>query len=144
MTDNTAPGKDHSACCSMALLRMAGIRPTRQRLVLAAMLFSGGHRHVTAEDIFTQASRAGTPISLATAYNSLREFCRAGLLREISVAGTRSYFDTDTSDHCHFFYEEDGCIADVPAGHLALSGIPDAPAGTTLTGVDVIVRIRRG
>jgi len=122
----------------------AGLRPTRQRKALAALLIGDGkHRHVTAESLYEAASAAGAEVSLATVYNTLRVFTEAGILKEIGVEGPRSYFDTRTEDHPHFFYEEDGEMSDAPTGSIAISRLPEPPAGSEIVGVDVVVRLRR-
>lgn len=127
----------------MAVLRMAGLRPTRQRLALAELLFSGPHRHVNAEQLHGEAARAGVQVSLATIYNSLHQFRQAGLLREISVDAARSYFDTDTTDHHHFYIEDEERVEDIPSESIRISGLPDAPEGMAITHVDVIVRVKK-
>ncbi|WP_404400715.1 iron response transcriptional regulator IrrA [Pelagibacterium halotolerans] len=129
--------------CLMAVLRMAGLRPTRQRLALAELLFSGEHRHVNAEQLHSEAAEAGVQVSLATIYNSLHQFRQAGLLREISVDAARSYFDTDTTDHHHFYIEDEERIEDIPSESIRISGLPDAPDGMAITHVDVIVRVQK-
>lgn len=129
--------------CLMAVLRMAGLRPTRQRLALAELLFSGPHRHINAEQLHMEAEKAGVQVSLATIYNSLHQFRQAGLLREISVDAARSYFDTDTTDHHHFFIEDEQRIVDIPSDSIKISGLPDAPSGMIVTHVDVIVRVKK-
>jgi len=122
----------------------AGLRPTRQRLVLADLLVGDGQdRHVTAESLHAAASAAGEPVSLATVYNTLRAFCEAGLVNEISVDGSRSYFDTRLDDHPHFFWEEDGRLVDAPAEGLKIARLPDLPEGAELARVDVVIRLRR-
>lgn len=125
-------------------LTQGGLRPTRQRLSLAALLVGDGrNRHVTAEGLFAAASRAGTKVSLATVYNTLRAFCDAGLMREITVDATRSYFDTRIDDHPHFLWEDDNVLTDAPAEQLELSHIPTPPAGTEIARIDVIIRVRK-
>ena len=125
-------------------LSAAGLRPTRQRLALAALLVGDGqNRHVTAESLFESASAAGEPVSLATVYNTLRAFCDAGLMIEITVDGTKSYFDTRTDDHPHFYWEDSGALTDAPAAELRIARLPDAPAGTEIAKVDVVIRLRR-
>jgi Fur family transcriptional regulator, iron response regulator len=123
------------------LLRAADLRPTRQRLALARLLFEGGDRHVTAERLHEEASTADVKVSLATVYNTLHQFTAAGLLREIVVDGTRSYFDTNTCDHHHFFFEGSGRLADIPAEQVVVAAIPPPPSGTSISRVDVIVRV---
>lgn len=121
----------------------AGLRPTRQRLALAELLVGDGcDRHVTAESLFDAAARREISVSLATVYNTLRSFTRAGLLSEITVDGTRSYFDTRTDQHAHFFWEDTGRLTDVPAEAVAFGRVPEAPAGTEISRIDVVIRVR--
>ncbi|MDY6857718.1 MAG: Fur family transcriptional regulator [Pseudomonadota bacterium] len=122
----------------------AGLRPTRQRLALAALLVGDGqHRHVTAESLFDASCAAGERVSLATVYNTLKAFCDAGLLQEVMVDGSKSYFDTNTSNHPHFFWEDDSELTDAPADNLKIAGLPDAPNGAEIVKVDVVIRLRR-
>jgi Fur family transcriptional regulator, iron response regulator len=123
-------------------LKQAGLRPTRQRLSLARILFSTGDRHVTAEQLHDEALKAEIPVSLATIYNTLHQFTNAGLLREVVVEPGRSYFDTNTSDHHHFFHEQVGQLEDIPGDQVRLAELPAPPSGTAIRRVDVIVRIR--
>lgn len=124
-------------------LRSFGLRPTRQRLALARLLFESGDgdRHVTAEDLHSEAAAAGIRVSLATIYNTLHQFTEAGLLREIVVKPTRSYFDTNTADHHHFFHERTGMLADIAGDEVVVARLPPAPEGMRIRRVDVIVRI---
>jgi Fur family iron response transcriptional regulator len=122
-------------------LRASRLRPTRQRLALAKLLFDGCDRHVTAEALHSQAAAADIQVSLATIYNTLHQFTEAGLLREIVVDAGRSYFDTNISNHHHFFHERTGALTDIPGADVVLAQIPPAPAGTRISRVDVIVRI---
>lgn len=125
-------------------LGTAGLRPTRQRLALAALLVGDGeNRHVTAESLYAAASDAGEKVSLATVYNTLRAFCEVGLMHEITVDGSRSYFDTRMDDHPHFFWEDENRISDAPAEELELIRVPKAPEGAQVTRVDVVIRVRR-
>ena len=124
-------------------LRKGGLRPTRQRLALARLLFNGMDRHVSAEDLHREAVAARAGVSLATVYNTLNQFKSAGLLREVAIEGDRSYFDTNTSNHFHFFDENSGELSDVEADKIEVRGLPPLPAGTEITGMDVIVRIRK-
>lgn len=125
-------------------LKTGGLRPTRQRLALAALLVGDGrNRHVTAESLFDASREAGDKVSLATVYNTLRAFCDVGLMQEITVDGTKSYFDTRTDDHPHFYWEDSQSLTDAPAEQLRLSSIPDAPEGTEVAKVDVVIRLRR-
>jgi Fur family iron response transcriptional regulator len=123
-------------------LRAAGLRPTRQRLALARLLFEKGDRHVTADELHAEAEAEGVGVSLATVYNTLNQFTAAGLLREVAVEAGRAYFDTNTGDHHHFYFEEGGRLVDIPAAGLTVKGVPTAPAGTDIARVDVIVRLR--
>lgn len=125
-------------------LGRSDLRPTRQRLALAELLAGDGqHRHVTAEGLFEAASAAGAGVSLATVYNTLRSFCDAGLVQEITVDGSKSYFDTNTHDHPHFYWEGEGRLSDAPADQLEITRVPHAPAGAEIASVDVVIRLRR-
>ncbi|NRP13933.1 Peroxide-responsive repressor PerR [Aliiroseovarius sp. xm-m-379] len=125
-------------------LASAGLRPTRQRLSLANLLVGDGeHRHVTAESLYEASRESGEKVSLATVYNTLRVFSEAGLLREITVNGARSYFDTNVSNHPHFFWEDTEELMDAPAQDLKIASLPDAPKGAEISKVDVVIRLRR-
>jgi Fur family iron response transcriptional regulator len=117
------------------------LRPTRQRIALAKLLFEGENLHVTAEDLHVQARAKGVSVSLATIYNSLHQFTEAGLMREVVVEAGRSYFDTNTGDHHHFFDEDTGLLEDIPIGQINVSELPRAPAGKSVQSVEVIVRV---
>lgn len=123
-------------------LKEAGLRSTRQRLALARLLFEQGDRHITAETLYGEAGEAGIRVSLATIYNTLNQFTEAGLLREVVIAAGRSYFDTNLTDHHHFYYEENGHIEDIAEDGIQVSGVPTPPAGTKIDRVDIVVRIR--
>ena len=125
----------------IARLKGAGLRPTRQRIALANLLFEGENRHVTAEDLYGEARAAGVSVSLATIYNSLHQFTDAGLMREVVVQAGQSYFDTNTCDHHHFFHEDTGSLEDIPGDQINVSELPAAPAGKSVQRVDVIVRV---
>ena len=125
-------------------LARAGLRPTRQRLTLAALLVGDGQdRHATAESLFAAAALRDERVSLATVYNTLRAFCEAGLLREITVDGAKSYFDTDMGDHPHFYWEDTAELTDAPREALDIRRLPQAPAGAEVVAVDVVIRLRR-
>jgi Fur family transcriptional regulator, iron response regulator len=128
---------------AIELLRAADLRPTRQRLALARLLFESGDRHVTAEQLHGEATAASVAVSLATVYNTLHQFVAAGLLREVVVDPGRSYFDTNVSDHHHFFFEETGKLVDIPGDHVAVSDLPAPPAGTAVRRVEVVIRLER-
>ncbi len=123
-------------------LRAVGLRPTLQRIALGELLFSKGDRHLCAEDLHAEARAAMVPVSLATVYNTLNQFKAAGLLREIAIEGDRSYFDTNTSNHYHFFDDEKRELMDIEIGELKVSGLPEAPPGKVIDRIDVIVRLR--
>ena len=124
-----------------AQLRHAGLRPTRQRIELGAILFGKGHRHVSAEDLHAEAEATGVRISLATVYNALHQFSRAGLVREVAIDGGRTYFDTNTSDHHHFFVEGEGRLIDL-VGAIEIDRLPEPPPGMEITSVELVVRVR--
>jgi Fur family iron response transcriptional regulator len=126
----------------IARLRDAGLRPTRQRLALARLLFDGADRHITAEQLHSEARRDNVPVALATVYNTLNQFTGAGLMREVVVEPGRSYFDTNTTDHHHFFHEDTAQLQDIPGDAISVGKVPEPPAGTRVERVDIIVRIR--
>jgi Fur family iron response transcriptional regulator len=123
------------------LLEGAGLRPTRQRLSLATLLFAGGDRHVNAEMLHEEAVRSGVRVSLATVYNTLHQLVRAGLLREIAIGGQRAYFDTNTSNHNHFFVEAEGKLVDITGDTIRVEGLPEPPDHLKISHIDVVVRL---
>jgi len=126
-------------------LARADLRPTRQRLALAVLLVGDGRdRHLTAETLFAAARAKGEAVSLATVYNTLRAFCTAGLMHEITVDGMGSYFDTRLDDHPHFYWEETAELTDAPAAELDIARLPTPPRGTEIARVDVVIRLKRG
>jgi len=122
-------------------LAKSGLRPTRQRRVLAQLLFSGLDRHVTAEELHQEAHAAGAAISLATVYNTLNQFTAANLLREVAIEGAKTYFDTNTADHFHFYFEREGTLMDIKNPDVTVEGLPAAPQGKRISRVDVIIRL---
>ena len=125
-------------------LAKGGLRPTRQRVILARRLIGDGkNRHVTAESLFAASNDHADKVSLATVSNTLRAFCDAGLMREITVDGAKSYFDTNMSDHPHFYWEDSAELVDAPAEQLKIAVLPDAPDGAEIAKVDVVIRLRR-
>jgi Fur family iron response transcriptional regulator len=124
-------------------LRRVGLRPTRQRVSLGWLLFGKGDRHVTAEMLYDEAMRARVPVSLATVYNTLHQFTEAGLLRQLAVDGSKAHFDTNITDHHHFFLEGDELLVDMPSEGIAVGDLPEPPDGMEISRVDVIVRLRR-
>jgi Fur family iron response transcriptional regulator len=125
------------------MLRRSGLRPTRQRMALAELLFGRGHRHISAEGLHDEATVERVPVSLATIYNTLHQFTEAGLLREVAVDGSKTYFDTNTGEHHHFFVEDDNQVIDIPEGEMGVGKIPAPPPGYEVSRVDVVVRLRR-
>jgi Fur family iron response transcriptional regulator len=125
------------------LLRKAGLRPTRQRMALGYLLFGREDRHVTAEMLHAEAVVAGERVSLATVYNTLHQYRRAGLLRELAIEGSKTYFDTNVSNHNHFFLEREGELMDIPGDAIKVDGLPQPPEGTRISHIDVVVRLVR-
>ena len=122
-------------------LKEVGLRPTRQRLALARLLFESGDRHVTAEQLHNEALGADSRVSLATVYNTLNQFTEAGLLREVVVEPGRSYFDTNTGNHHHFYHEHSGELRDIPSEEIELQKLPAPPSGQAIRRVEVIIRV---
>ncbi|GBF27892.1 peroxide operon regulator [bacterium MnTg02] len=134
-------GTEKTDICSR--LRETGLRPTRQRLALGELLFGQGDRHVTAEMLHEDAVRNKVPVSLATVYNTLHQFTQAGLLREVSVDRSKTYFDTNVTSHHHFYCEHSGTLFDVPDNQIGIVGLPVAPDGMEITRIDVVVRVTK-
>lgn len=135
--------RETSNDAAIARLREAGLRPTRQRNELANLLFRNGNRHLTAEILHGEALSEGIKVSLATVYNTLHQFTQAGILRQVVVDATRSYFDTNTTGHHHFYIEDDGMLTDIPGSEIAVGGEYVPPPGTKVQRVDVVVRVKR-
>lgn len=131
---------DHAA--AEEKVRKAGLRPTRQRIALAQLLFARGDRHISAEELHEEAVQAGVSLSLATVYNTLHQFTNAGMLRVLAIEGARTYFDTNTSDHQHFFVEDSNAIFDIEGGPFAISNLPEPPEGMEIANIDIVVRLR--
>lgn len=123
-------------------VRAAGLRPTRQRIALADLLFAKGDRHLSAEELHEEALDAGVAVSLATVYNTLHQFTEAGLLRILAVEGNRTYFDINTSDHHHFFIEGENRVMDIDTGAVTVHNLPEPPEGMEIANVDIVVRLR--
>jgi len=123
-------------------LRMAGLRPTRQRVALGDLLFAKGDRHLTVEELHEEAVAAKVPVSLATVYNTLHQFTEAGLIRVLAVESARTYFDTNVSDHHHFFVEGHNEVLDIPINNLVIDNLPEPPEGMEIAHVDVVIRLR--
>ena len=126
-----------------AMLRDVGLRPTRQRMALGWMLFGKGDRHVTAEMLYEEAIKAKVPVSLATIYNTLHQFTDVGLLRQVAVDGSKTYFDTNISRHHHFFIEGENDLVDIPQSEVVVGRTPTPPPGYEVARIDVVVRLRR-
>src|SRR5438067_13196602 len=126
-----------------AMLRKVGLRPTRQRMSLGWILFAKGDRHMTAELLYEEAAKARVPVSLATVYNTLHQFTEVGLLRQVAVDGSKAYFDTNASEHHHFFVEGEDALVDIPGAEVIVNKLPTAPDGYEIARVDVVVRLRR-
>ena len=124
-------------------LRDVGLRPTRQRMALGWILFGKGDRHVTAEMLYEEATRAKVPVSLATVYNTLHQFTEVGLLRQVAVDGSKAYFDTNNSEHHHFFIEDRNDLMDIPSSDVIVGKAPVPPEGYEIARIDVVVRLRR-
>lgn len=124
-------------------LRDHGLRPTRQRVALAELLFARGDRHLCAETLQEEADAAAIKVSLATIYNTLHQFTDAGLLRAVPVDGSKTYFDTNVSNHHHFYVEDDEEVIDIPGQSIAVSQMPEPPEGMEITKVEVVVRVRK-
>ena len=124
-------------------LRHAGLRPTRQRVALASLIFGAGDRHLSAEELHEEAVAASIPVSLATVYNTLNQLTEAGLLRQVSVDGTKTYFDTNVTAHHHFYLEGNHELVDIPDQNLMLQQMPDVPEGYEISRVDMVVRLRK-
>jgi Fur family iron response transcriptional regulator len=125
-------------------VREAGLRPTRQRVALAHLLFGQGDRHLSAEELHEEALAADVPVSLATVYNALHQFTEAGLLRILAVEGSKTYFDTNTSDHQHFFVEGENRLVDIEigGGPVTVLNLPPPPEGLEIANIDIVVRLR--
>jgi Fur family iron response transcriptional regulator len=139
--------KDRPYSALVQRLKNAGLRPTRQRLALAKLLFeptAGGDRHITAEQLHAEAVADNVRVSLATIYNSLHQFTAAGLLREVVVESARSYFDTNVTNHHHFYFEDSGRLQDIPGEMVRLDSLPTPPEGAQVARVDVIIRLHEG
>lgn len=139
---NRTQGPERPFRDALQRLKAAGLRPTRQRLALTRILFENGHRHVTAETLHAEAKTAGVDVSLATIYNTLHQFTTVGLLREVVIDTGKAYFDTNTDDHHHFFFEDCGRLADIPGNDVAIANLPIAPEGMEVARVDVVIRLR--
>ena len=126
-----------------SMLRSVNLRPTRQRMALGWLLFGKGDRHLSAEMLYEEATRAKVPVSLATIYNTLHQFTEVGLLRQVAVDGSKAYFDTNVTEHHHFFLEDNDALMDIPGAEVIVGKTPAAPEGYEVARVDIVVRLRR-
>jgi Fur family iron response transcriptional regulator len=124
------------------LLRQAGLRSTEQRIALGSVLFAKGNRHITADMLHREATDANALVSLATVYNTLRQFADAGLLCRVAVDRGIKYFDTNTSHHHHFLAEGGGLLCDISETDVILSEMPVPPEGYEIARIDIVVRLR--
>ena len=124
-------------------LRQAGLRPTRTRVALSSFLFARGDRHVSAEMLFAEARQGKVSVSLATVYNTLHQFTEAGLLRQVAIELSTLYFDTNNTEHHHYYLEDSHELMDIPPTDLAVDEVPLPPEGYEVVRVDVVVRLRR-
>ena len=125
------------------MLQSVGLRPTRQRMALGWLLFGKGARHLTAEMLYEEATLAKVPVSLATVYNTLNQLTDSGLLRQVSVDGTKTYFDTNVTAHHHYYLENNHELVDIPDPHMVLQKMPDVPPGYEISRIDMVVRLRK-
>jgi len=128
---------------SIALKKIeeSGIIPTKQRRILAQLLFQKGNRHISAEDLFDEVKKEDRKISMATIYNTLKQFTNLGLIREIVVDKNKSLYDTNNKPHYHLYIEDEGKVHDIPTNNINLD-LPSIPACLNLHNIDVIVRVR--
>jgi Fur family iron response transcriptional regulator len=146
VTASTAQRSDLTGCPwhdVKSMLRSVGLRPTRQRMSLGWILFAKGDRHITAEMLYEEATKAKVPVSLATIYNTLHQFTEVGLLRQVAVEGSKAYFDTNASEHHHFFVEDANQLVDIPGAEVIVDKMPTAPEGYEISRIDVVVRLRK-
>jgi Fur family iron response transcriptional regulator len=125
------------------MLQSVGLRPTRQRMALGWLLFGKGARHLTAEMLYEEASQAKVPVSLATVYNTLNQLTDSGLLRQVSVDGSKTYFDTNVSAHHHFYLENSHELVDIPITNVSARDMPEVPEGYEISRIDMVVRLRK-
>ena len=124
-------------------LRAFGLRPTRARVALSSLLFADGNRHLTAEMLFEEANQAKVSVSLATIYNTLNQFTEVGLLRQVAINASKSYFDTNNTEHQHFYIEDRHELMDVSPTDMIVGKVSVPPDGYEIVRVDVVVRLRR-
>ena len=118
-----------------------GIRPTKQRMILAKLLFEKGDRHISAEELYEEVRKEDRKISLATIYNTLKQFKNLGLLKELVVDKNKSIYCTNHDSHYHLYIEDENKIIDIPQKNIDLN-IPEIPACLSFHNIDIIVRVR--
>ncbi|MCL7997810.1 transcriptional repressor [Brucella sp. 21LCYQ03] len=142
LSSKSIPRSDEQQAVAVkAILRRVGLRPTRQRIALGSMLFTNKHRHVTPDMLNVEATLLGEKLSVATVYNTLNQFADAGLIRKICIHGERTYFDTDTGDHAHFYIAEHEQIIDIAPGDIGVGPLPAPPIGYKINKVDILIHL---
>ncbi|MBA2126960.1 transcriptional repressor [Hyphomicrobium methylovorum] len=121
----------------------AGVRITREGMNLARLLFQDGDRHFTVESLFEEADLQNAQLSLSEIDDTLQQFTSAGLVRRLSIDGQKTWYDTNTTEHHHFYCEEDDCIVDIEDGEVLIGQMPPIPHGMEVAGVEVVVRLRQ-
>jgi Fur family iron response transcriptional regulator len=129
---------------ALETLKSIGLRPTRQRVALVRLLYGKGNRHVTAEMLYEESILADVKVTVATVYNTLNQLIDAGLLGRVSIDGTKTYFDTNVSDHHHFYLESTRELIDIPIIQTSVQDIQTVPEGYEISRIDTIVRLRVG
>jgi len=143
LSKSTLPSGKQRAVAVKAILKRVGLRPTRQRIALGSMLFTDKHRHVTPDMLNVEALLLGEKLSSATVYNTLNQFADAGLIRKICIHGERTYFDTDTGDHAHFYIADQEQIIDIAPGDICVGPLPAPPEGYKIGKVDILIHLER-
>jgi len=124
-----------------ALLVENAIRPTSQRVEIAALMFLQP-QHLSADLILSRVNRTGAKVSKATVYNTLNLFAKKGLIREVIIDSGKVFYDSNTDVHHHIYNEDTGMLLDVAADKMVIENLPAIPANTETTGIDVIIRVK--
>ncbi len=140
--DPNARKLDAVAIRCEARLSECGIRPTGQRVRIASLLLCAP-QHLSAEQILATLRSSGARVSKATVYNTLNLFAARGIIRQLSVDGSRAWFDSNVDAHYHFHDTSSGALIDVPVPEVEFSRLPSPPPGTEVAGIDLIIRLRR-
>jgi Fur family iron response transcriptional regulator len=141
MQDRQLSAHEAAAACARRLYEF-GIRPTAQRVRIATLLL-GAPQHLSAEQILASLRSSGARVSKATVYNTLNLFAARGVIRQLSVDGTRAWFDSNVAPHYHFHDLESGALIDVSVPEVEFSRLPAPPPGMELAGIDLVIRLRR-